>query len=172
MIIDLSALRKLACWTVPAVMALAACSTQAGSTATAAPTEDAAPAVHPQSGLELVPLTITTQDGAEHSFTVEVAATRDDQRQGLMFRTSMGADEGMIFPFPQPRMASFWMRNTVIPLDIIFIDPDGRILNIAENTVPYSEESVRSVGPAGAVLELNGGRTAELGITAGDLVEW
>jgi len=69
-------------------------------------------------------------------------------------------------------MASFWMRNTVIPLDIIFVGPDGRILNIAANTVPYSEESVRSVGPAGAVLELNAGRTAELGVAAGDLVEW
>lgn len=150
---------------------LAACSTQAATENTAAPAQAGA-AVHPQSGLELTALTITTQEGAEHAFTVEVAATQEEQRQGLMFRTSMGPDEGMIFPLPRARIASFWMRNTVISLDIIFIGPDGRILNIAENTVPYSEESVRSIGPAGAVLELNGGRTAELGIKAGDLVEW
>ena len=69
-------------------------------------------------------------------------------------------------------MASFWMKNTLIPLDIIFVRPDGTIVNIAENTVPLSLEPVPSLEPVGAVLELAGGRTAELGIKAGDKVEW
>ena len=89
-----------------------------------------------------------------------------------MFRTAMGADEGMIFPMSPPRQAAFWMRNTVIPLDIIFIGSDRRILNIAANAVPYSEEPLPSVGAAAGVLELNGGRAAQLGISAGDRVEW
>lgn len=156
---------------IAAIAMLAACSTQAATENASAPAPQEA-SVHAQSGLEVVPLTVTTQSGQEHSFRVEVAASSEDQRQGLMFRTSMGADEGMIFPLAQVRMASFWMRNTVIPLDIIFVGPDNRILNIAENTTPYSEESVPSIGPAAAVLELNGGRSAELGIAAGDLVEW
>jgi uncharacterized membrane protein (UPF0127 family) len=78
----------------------------------------------------------------------------------------------MIFPFDPPRDASFWMRNTLIPLDMIFVRADGSIANIAVNTVPYSEESVRSEGRVAAVLEIAGGRTAELGIKPGDKVEW
>ena len=89
-----------------------------------------------------------------------------------MFRTAMGANEGMIFPMQPPRMASFWMKNTVIPLDIIFIGPDRRILNIAANTVPYSEDPVPSAGKVSAVLELNAGRAAALGIGPGDKVDW
>ena len=72
----------------------------------------------------------------------------------------------------QVRMASFWMRNTVIGLDIIFIGTDNRILNIAANAVPYSEESIPSAGPTKAVLELNAGRAAELGLAPGELVAW
>ena len=172
MTLGISSFSRFLSWSAPAALMLAGCSAQGAAETPAVPAEEQTAAVHPQSDLEVIPLTVTKQDGSEHAFRVEVAATQESQRQGLMFRTSMGADEGMIFPFPQPRMASFWMRNTVIPLDIIFVGPDGRILNIAANTVPYSEESVRSVGPAGAVLELNAGRTAELGVAAGDLVEW
>ena len=84
----------------------------------------------------------------------------------------MGPDEGMIFPFDPPRGASFWMRNTVIPLDLIFVAPDGRISNIAANAIPYDETPLYSGGEAKAVLELNGGRAAELGIKPGDRVEW
>jgi uncharacterized membrane protein (UPF0127 family) len=84
----------------------------------------------------------------------------------------MGPDEGMLFPMDPPRKASFWMRNTVIPLDIIFVGPDRRIINIAADAVPYSEENLHSDSPAAAVLELNGGRVAELGIEPGDKVEW
>lgn len=127
--------------------------------------------VHPESGLDVVPL-VVKGGGKVHNFRVEVARNRFEQAQGLMFRRAMGEDEGMLFPFDTPRRASFWMRNTVIPLDIIFIGADGRILNVAANTVPYSEEPILSEGKASAVLELIGGRAGQLGIKAGDKVEW
>ncbi len=146
---------------------LAACSPNARE-ASAASTQSA---VHPESGLRVVPLTVT-HAGKLHKFKVEVAASPAEQQKGLMFRTRMGADEGMIFPMSPPREASFWMRNTVIPLDLIFVAPDGRIANIAANAVPYSESHLTSAGPVKAVLELNGGRAAELGIAAGAKVEW
>jgi uncharacterized membrane protein (UPF0127 family) len=123
-------------------------------------------------GLEQVPLTIRTAAGKQHQFTVEVARTPEEQQTGLMNRPSVAPDRGMIFPHEPPRMASFWMKNTLVPLDIIFIRPDGSIVNIAENTVPLSLEPVPSLEPVGAVLELAGGRTAELGIKPGDKVEW
>ena len=91
---------------------------------------------------------------------------------GLMYRNKLAPDRGMIFPFDPPREASFWMRNTLIPLDMIFVRADGSIANIAANTVPYSEEPVPSDGPVAAVLEIAGGRSAELGIKPGDKVEW
>jgi uncharacterized membrane protein (UPF0127 family) len=78
----------------------------------------------------------------------------------------------MIFPMEPPRLASFWMKNTVIPLDIVFIGVDRRILNVAANTVPYSEAPIPSAGKVSAVLELNAGRAAALGIGAGDSVDW
>jgi uncharacterized membrane protein (UPF0127 family) len=123
-------------------------------------------------GLEQVPLTIRTAAGAVHNFTVEVARSEQEQQTGLMNRSSLAPDRGMIFPHEPPRMASFWMKNTLIPLDIIFVRTDGTIVNIAENTVPLSLDPVPSLEPVGAVLELAGGRTAELGIRAGDKVEW
>ena len=91
---------------------------------------------------------------------------------GLMYRNALAPDRGMIFPFDPPRQASFWMRNTLIPLDMIFIRTDGTIANIAANTVPFSEEPVLSEGDVAAVLEIAGGRSAELGIRAGDKVSW
>lgn len=152
-----------------AVALLAACSPSSGD---AAPqSSQAAPAVHPVSGLPVVPLKIYRGDKVL-TFRVELARTPQEQAKGLMFRTQMGPDEGMLFPFDPPRGASFWMRNTVIPLDLIFIAPDGRVLNIAANAIPYDETPLMSHGPAKAVLELNGGRAAELGIAAGDRVEW
>ncbi|MFC0204218.1 DUF192 domain-containing protein [Novosphingobium soli] len=152
------------------LLAFAACS-QGGADATAKPSAASQRAVHPESGLPVVPLTVQSAKGA-HRFRVEVAATTEQQAKGLMFRTQMGADEGMIFPNDPPRRAAFWMRNTVIPLDIIFIGPDRRILNIAANAVPYDETPLPSAGLAAGVLELNGGRAAELGIKAGDKVSW
>ena len=128
------------------------------------------PSVAP-SGLALAPLEIRSATGT-HRFNVEVARSPDEQAQGLMFRTSLAADEGMIFPFPRPRVASFWMRNTLIPLDMIFIRADGTIARIAANTIPHNEESVSSGEPVAAVLEIRGGRSAELGISEGDRVTW
>jgi uncharacterized membrane protein (UPF0127 family) len=130
-----------------------------------------APSVHAESGLAVVPLTVTSQ-GKVHRFRVELAQTADQQAKGLMFRTKLGPDEGMLFPMNPPRPASFWMRNTVIPLDLLFIAPDGKILNIAANANPYDETKLQSLGPVKAVLELPGGRAAELGIASGDKVEW
>jgi uncharacterized protein len=103
---------------------------------------------------------------------VEMAESAEDQARGLMFRTQMGANEGMLFPYDPPRVLSFWMRNTVIPLDLIFIGPDRRVINVAANAEPYSEEPILSDAPGIAVLELNGGRAAELGIGPGATVSW
>ena len=89
-----------------------------------------------------------------------------------MFRTYLGADEGMLFLRDPPDHAAFWMRNTVIPLDIVFIGRDHRILNISANAVPYDESPRPAAGITVAVLELAGGRAAELGIAAGDRVDW
>ena len=148
-------------------LALAACSTQA------APPADMAEAgsVHPVSGLQVIPLTIE-QNGKTHRFRVEVARTPAEQAQGLMFRTELGPQDGMIFPSATPQFRSFWMKNVVIPLDLLFIGADGLVSNIAANAVPYSEDSIPSDGPVVAVLELAGGRAAELGITAGARVTW
>ncbi len=151
----------------------AACAPQTAQQAVAQPPEQAVqPGYHSISGLEVVPLTITNQDGTVHHFRVEVARSGQEQAKGLMFRKEMGADEGMIFPRNPPDIASFWMRNTVLSLDMIFVGTDGRILNIEANTVPYTLDSHRSQGIASAVLELNGGRAAELGIEPGAKVEW
>lgn len=149
--------------------ALAACSPQPAAEATPA-AEAQTPARHRESGLAVVPLTITTATGT-HRFQVEVAASAEEQRQGLMFRTEMGPDEGMIFPTEVPQARSFWMKNTVIPLDIIYIGSDRRILNI-ERGEPYSDASLPSAGPVINVLELNAGRSGALGIKPGDLVAW
>ena len=154
-------------------LALAACTSRASDGATATPTVQAQR--HPVSGLLVIPLTVTRageHGGKTHRFRVELAKTRDEQARGLMFRTAMGADEGMIFPTEPPRPSAFWMKNTVLSLDIVFIGTDRRILNIAANTVPYSEKSITSAGVTGAVLELNAGRAAQLGIVPGDKVEW
>lgn len=148
--------------------AIAACSP--GVSGAASSSQNAGPR-HPESGLAVIPLTVKSH-GKAHAFKVEVAESRIEQAKGLMFRRSMGADEGMLFPFEPPREASFWMKNTVIPLDIIFIGADHRILNIEAEAVPYSETPRVSRGKAAAVLELNGGQAAQLGIGPGDKVEF
>jgi uncharacterized membrane protein (UPF0127 family) len=122
-------------------------------------------------GLQQVTLCVTSA-AKTHSFTVEAARTSAEQARGLMFRTELADNMGMIFPFPQPRVASFWMKNTVIPLDIIFVRADGTIESIADNTVPYSTTPVVSGEPVSAVLELRGGLATELGIVSGDKVQW
>ena len=150
-------------------LALAACSPNSGDAG--AQSTQASPALHPVSGLAVVPLKVI-HGGKTFTFRVELARTAQEQSKGLMFRTELGPDEGMIFPFETPRGASFWMRNTVIPLDLIFVGVDGRISNIAANAIPYDESQLNSIGLAKAVLELRGGRAAELGIVPGDKVEW
>jgi hypothetical protein len=126
---------------------------------------------HPESGLKVVALTIS-ENGKAHHFRVEVAETDAEQEHGLMFRTKMGPDEGMIFPYAPSKRVAFWMKNTVIPLDIVFIGPDHRISNVSANAEPYSLDPRWSDGEVSAVLELNGGRLAELGFTPGAKVEW
>jgi uncharacterized membrane protein (UPF0127 family) len=148
---------------------LAACSPQPAAEAT--PSAAPVASVHPVSGLEVIPLTVTSGD-AVHRFAVEVAASPEAQSRGLMFRTELGDGEGMIFPSDPPQVRSFWMKNTPLPLDIIYIGEDGRILNIHAMTTPYSLDSLYSTGITSGVLELRGGRAEELGIEPGDLVEW
>ena len=131
----------------------------------------AAPLERSSAGLEQAPLTIESS-GRKHRFTVEVAETPEQQAQGLMNRQSLAPDRGMIFPRNQPGDASFWMKDTLIPLDIIVIRTDGTIARIAENTVPMSLDPIPSLEPVGAVLEIAGGRSAELGIKPGDKVVW
>jgi uncharacterized protein len=129
-----------------------------------------APAAHAISGLPVIPLTVAAK-GKVHRFRVELARTDAEQSRGLMFRTEMGADEGMIFPYAPPRQVAFWMKNTVIPLDIIYIGADRRVLNVAQ-ALPYDERPLPSAGAASGVLELNAGRAAALGIGPGDRVAW
>lgn len=154
--------------------AVLACSPTAVADARSGATDQAAaaePARHPVSGLRVIDLAVVSGT-SRHSFRVELADSAEAQRQGLMFRTELGEGEGMLFPSDVPDIRSFWMKNTPLSLDIIFVGVDGRILNIAANTVPYSLDSVRSEGMASAVLELRGGRAAELGIKPGDAVEY
>ncbi|MGC4250600.1 MAG: DUF192 domain-containing protein [Sphingobium sp.] len=119
----------------------------------------------------LLPLVIRTARG-DHRFDVEVALTPQDQAQGLMFRKSLAPDAGMLFPMEPPRTASFWMKDTLIPLDMLFIHTDGTIAFIKANAQPYSREPVSAGVPVAAVLELAGGRATELGIGEGDRVNW
>jgi uncharacterized membrane protein (UPF0127 family) len=151
-----------------AAMALSACSPQPAAEATPAAV---ASTTHPVSGLAVIPLTVATPAG-KHAFRVEVARSEEEQARGLMFRTELGPDEGMIFPRDPADMASFWMKNTPLPLDIIFIGADHRIINIAARTTPYSLTPVNAAGMTAAVLEIPGGRAAELGIRPGARVDW
>ena len=122
-------------------------------------------------GLEQIPLTIESR-GKRHAFIVEIARTPEEQALGLMNRQSLAPNRGMIFPYDPPEPVAFWMKNTLVPLDMLFIRPDGTIGSIAANTVPLSLEPVPSGEPVGAVLEIAGGRSAELGLSAGDKVSW
>jgi uncharacterized membrane protein (UPF0127 family) len=115
-------------------------------------------------------LEIETGDGARHAFAVELATAPDQWMQGLMFRQTLPADAGMLFIYKQERLQTMWMKNTFIPLDMVFIDKHGVIVDIAQRTVPHSTQIISPAAPALAVLELNGGTTARLGIRRGDRV--
>jgi uncharacterized membrane protein (UPF0127 family) len=114
-------------------------------------------------------LTIESASG-KHRFAIEEAQTPQQMSQGLMFRRTMAADAGMLFEFEHPQVASFWMKNTLIPLDMLFIAGDGTVADFHERAVPLSLEAVNSDRPVQAVLELNGGTIARLGIKRGDHV--
>jgi uncharacterized protein len=118
---------------------------------------------------QLQQLEIATKGGVQ-IFGVEMAVTPEEQAKGLMFRRELPEKQGMLFDFHREQPTSFWMKNTYIPLDMIFIRADGRILRIAENTVPLSEALVPSGGPVRAVLEVIGGTAKKLGIAPGDRV--
>jgi uncharacterized membrane protein (UPF0127 family) len=119
--------------------------------------------------LETSPLTIESANGA-HAFTVEIADEPEEITTGLMNRESMDPDAGMLFDFGQPREAAMWMKNTLIPLDMLFMDPQGKVIAIAREAVPGSLRTITPGVPVKSVLELNGGRAEELGIEPGDKV--
>ena len=114
-------------------------------------------------------LTIISATG-RHRFNVEVAQTPEQMEQGLMFRRSLAPDAGMLFDYKQPTVATMWMRNTLIPLDMLFVDAKGRIVNIQQRTVPQSDDLIAAAAPVRAVIELNGGTAGRLGIVPGDQV--
>lgn len=117
------------------------------------------------------PLVIETAGGQSHKFTAELALDDAQREQGLMLREKMAADNGMLFDFGMSRDVSMWMRNTLLPLDMLFIRKDGVITHIHENATPQSDAIISSRGPVKYVLELNGGRARALGIKPGDTVK-
>ena len=125
----------------------------------------------PQPELPKEKLVIITRDGARHDFNVEMALTPQQQTVGLMFRPTVAPDGGMLFDWVTPHSSQMWMRNTISPLDMVFINADGTIRSIVENTVPESLAVIDSRGPVRATLELAAGTTAKLNILVGDKVE-
>ena len=119
--------------------------------------------------LGVQPLDVLTARGVFH-FKVEVADTDASREKGLMFRKAVAADRGMLFDFKSPRPVAFWMKNTLIPLDMLFISADGHVVSIARDAVPLSEIPIPSGGAILGVLELRGGRAAEIGAQPGDSV--
>jgi uncharacterized membrane protein (UPF0127 family) len=116
------------------------------------------------------PLEVATSSGKVVRFKVEVVDTPDSRERGLMYRRSLARNAGMLFDFKTPRPVAFWMRNTFIPLDIVFIRQDGVVANIAREAKPFDETPLPSSGPVVGVLEINGGEAARIGLKEGDLV--
>jgi len=109
--------------------------------------------------------------GSAYKFEVEIVATPAEREKGLMFRKSLAANAGMLFIYPDEEPVSFWMKNTLIPLDMLFLKADGSIAHIARNAVPLDETPISSDAPVKAVLEVKGGTADALGIKEGDRVE-
>ncbi|MEQ1649782.1 MAG: DUF192 domain-containing protein [Hyphomicrobiaceae bacterium] len=109
--------------------------------------------------------------GGEKSIDIEVAETLEEKSLGLMFRTALADNQGMLFPYGRSMEITMWMKNTYIPLDMVFIRPDGVVHRIAARTEPLSEAIVASEGPVSAVLELAGGAAERLGLKVGDTVK-
>lgn len=155
---------------LPALALLLAACSGGGDAASGASSPDngaVAAGGHPAT----IPLVIS-EGGRAHRFDVEVALTEKEQEKGLMFRKELAGDGGMIFPMDPPRIASFWMKDTVIPLDMLFVRTDGSVALVAPDVQPYSREPVSAGIPVAGVIELRGGRAAELGITEGAKVRW
>lgn len=117
-------------------------------------------------------VTITTQKGEKHSFTVEVASSQEARNRGLMYRKHLEDTKGMLFLLPNASEAAFWMKHTYIPLDMVFIRKDGKIIRIEEQAEPESLRPIPSGGKVVAVLELAGGVAKRLNIAVGDTVSW
>lgn len=122
----------------------------------------------PNVGLSRAPVVFETAKGT-HRYMVEQALTADQQSCGLMFREKMARGEGMIFPFSPPRVTAFWMMNTPLPLDLVFVGPDQRVVSIGRGK-PYSQALIESGGVTAAVIELNAGEAARMGLKPGDRV--
>ena len=116
-------------------------------------------------------LTIQTAAGATIIYQIEVARTPTQMQRGLMFRDTLPEDRGMLFIYKPERRARMWMKNTILPLDMLFIDAKGEIINIARNTTPYSLDTIDSGGEVRGVLELNAGQADKHGIVIGDTVK-
>jgi hypothetical protein len=125
----------------------------------------------PLSGLPRSEVLVETADG-RYVFQVWIADNNQSRQQGLMFIKELPADQGMLFLFERPEFASFWMKNTTVSLDIVFIAPGGLVVNIAHNTPPLSLAPIESVAPVTSVLELAAGTAARLGLVAGDRVRY
>jgi uncharacterized membrane protein (UPF0127 family) len=112
-------------------------------------------------------LQIATPDARIHKFDVWIADDEPRRNRGFMFVTKLAADKGMLFIYPQSQPVAMWMKNTHIPLDMLFVRADGRVQNVAENTTPMSTKTIESAGPVLAVIELAGGTAKRLNIRAG-----
>ena len=141
----------------------------AGAALVVACANSPAPPPDPFPALRQAEIEVATASGA-HQFRVWIAADDRSRRRGLMFVQEMAGDRGMLFIFPVPQPATFWMKDTYISLELIFIDPLGRVLNVARDTRPFSLYPIRSVGPVIAVLELPAGTAARIRLAPGDPV--
>jgi|SRR5215217_4802946 len=130
----------------------------------------ALPALATDIAFDIAPLTIVTANGHRHDFTVELAVDSDQRALGLMNRREMAPDRGMLFDFAQTRRVMMWMKNTYLPLDMLFIRENGKIATVRENAVPLSESIIDSREPVAFVVELNAGTVKRLGIAEGDTV--
>ncbi|WP_428378052.1 DUF192 domain-containing protein [Lichenicoccus sp.] len=124
-----------------------------------------------QPELQKQPLTIISRGGVRHDFSLELARTPREQQVGLMFRTVIPDTGGMLFIWPAPQDSAMWMENCPVPEDMVFVNADGTIRTIVENTVPQSLAQISSGGPVLATVELQGGITARLGVRVGDRIE-
>ncbi|GLS45732.1 DUF192 domain-containing protein [Methylobacterium brachythecii] len=135
-----------------------------------APSARAVTPVDDMAAARTEPLSIASKNG-RHAFKVEVMRTDSDRGRGLMFRKSLAADRGMLFDFEQVQEVNMWMKNTYLPLDMVFIRADGTVARVASDTEPFSTRVIPSGEPVLAVLEVNAGTAAKLGIRPGDRVE-